>query len=75
MQGFLLFILILSGIIAAGSIMLMAPKWWLGVIGGMISWSNEYWSKKSLESTLKKVAIVASIIFVIVCIIYPYVNM
>jgi preprotein translocase subunit SecG len=40
-------------------------------IGGM-SGASEYGSKKSLETKLKKVAIVAGALFVIIALILPY---
>jgi len=56
------------------SILLMAPKGGLGFgIGGM-STSNEYGSKKSIEWTLKKTAIISIVLFTIAAILYPYAN-
>jgi len=40
-------------------------------IGGM-SGANEYGSKKSLETKLKKVAIGAIVVFVLIALILPY---
>lgn len=65
-------IMILSGITFIVSVLLMTPKWglWFG-IGGM-STSNEYGSKKSIESTLKKSALFSVVIASLSAIIYPY---
>jgi protein translocase SecG subunit len=67
-------ILIITGLIFSICIMLMSPKGGLGFsIGGMSS-NNEYGSKKSLEHTIKKVAYVTGIIFVVTALLYPYLN-
>jgi len=52
----------------------MSPKWgiWFWIWG--ISTSNEYGSKKSVENTLKKVAIFSIIVFTLTAVIYPYLN-
>ena len=64
--------MILAGVFFVGSILLMSPKWGIGLgIGGM-SGANEYGSKKSLETKLKKVAVVAGVIFVIIALVLPY---
>lgn len=72
MYTLLIIIMILSGVAFIWSVLLMSPKWgiWLG-IGGFSGW-NEYGSKKSLEVRIKKIAIIAAIIFVLVSIILPY---
>ncbi len=50
----------------------MSPKWGLWIwLGGMSGW-GEYGSKKSLETTLKKVAVVTAIIFVVAALFYPF---
>jgi protein translocase SecG subunit len=50
----------------------MSPKGGIGLgIGGM-SGASEYGSKKSLEGNLKKTAIVAGAIFIIIALILPY---
>jgi protein translocase SecG subunit len=74
MQSALMVILIISGILFIWSVMFMSPKWglWVG-LGGMAGW-GEYGSKKSVENTLKKVAVVAAIVFVITAVCYPYVG-
>ena len=72
MQILFVSILLITGIVFIGSVMLMSPKWglWFG-IGGMTT-SNEYGSKKSLEGTLKKSACIAGGIFVLSVVIFPY---
>lgn len=73
MQSLLTLILILSWILFIWSVMFMSPKGWLGVwLGGMAGW-GEYGSKKSVENTLKKTAVVAAIVFVVVALSYPYI--
>lgn len=74
MKTVLLGLLFVSGILFVISVMLMSPKGGLGLgIGGVAS-SNEYGSKKSIESTLKKVALISGIIFVAVVLYLPYAN-
>lgn len=67
-------LLIVSGIVFATAVMLMSPKWWLGIsLGGMNS-TNEYGSKKSLEHNIKNVAYISGLVFVVVCVLYPYLH-
>ena len=68
----LITLMILSGIIAIFSILLMNPKGWLGFGIAGIAWSNEYGSKKSIETTLKKAAYISIVIFIISVILLPY---
>lgn len=70
----LLTIMIISGIIFAISLLLMNPKWWLGMWIAGFWWSHEYGSKKSITATLKKVATISSVIFIIVVLVYPFVS-
>jgi len=73
MTTFIFVIMILSWIIFIISVLLMSPKWglWFGITG--ISTSNEYSSKKSVESTLKKSAFFSIIVFTLLVIVYPYI--
>ncbi|MDR0651375.1 MAG: preprotein translocase subunit SecG [Candidatus Peribacteria bacterium] len=78
MKTVLIVILVLLGIILVGSILLMNPKG--GGIGMGIGGSagggsgNEYGSKKSIEGTLKKVAMVTAILFVGVSLFLPFLD-
>jgi preprotein translocase subunit SecG len=72
MQSVLLGAILISWILFIGSVMLMSPKWGLWIWLGGMSWWGEYWSKKSLETTLKKVAVVTAIIFVAASLFYPF---
>lgn len=74
MITFLTILLLTSGTIFIIAVMLLAPKWWIGFGIGGAAGSNEYWSKKSIEGTIKKIAFIAIAIFLIVVIIYPYMN-
>lgn len=67
-------ILIISGLASAISIMMMSPKWglWFGVSGVSGASTNEYGSKKSLEHGIKRIAIIATVVFVCTCLLYPY---
>jgi preprotein translocase subunit SecG len=72
MRTFLLILLILSGIIFVGCVMLMSPKWWLWA---WIAWGwgwGDYGSKKSVESTLKNIAYVTALVFVLSALFLPY---
>lgn len=73
MSLFVLILMILSGILFIVSVLLMSPKWWLWFWVWWMSTSNEYWSKKSIETTLKKSALFAIILFTVCAIIYPYI--
>lgn len=64
--------MIITGILLIGSVLLMSPKGWLGLGLGWMSSTGEYGSKKTIEWTLKKVALVASLIFIISALILPY---
>lgn len=68
----LIIVMILAGILLIGSVLLMSPKGWLWLGLGWMSSSGEYGSKKTIEGTLKKVALVASLIFIISALILPY---
>ena len=54
--------------------MLMQPQGSLGLgMGGMAN-SGEYGSQKSLESSLKKIAMFSGLVFVLVTLALPYVD-
>lgn len=74
MNTILIIGLIISWLVFATTVMLMSPKWWLWFGIGGASQSNEYGSKKSLEHTFKNAAYISGIIFVIICVLYPYLN-
>jgi protein translocase SecG subunit len=74
MRSIVIAVLIISGVIFAGSVMLMSPKGGLGVAIGGVGGSNEYGSKKSLENTLKQSALWSVIIFVLASLILPYMS-
>ncbi|USN54380.1 MAG: preprotein translocase subunit SecG [Candidatus Peribacteria bacterium] len=74
MRSLLILILIIAGILFVGSVMLMTPKGGLGMGIAGVGGGNEYGSKKSVETTLKKVAIVSSLAFVVVSLFLPYVG-
>lgn len=73
MITFVFIIMILSGALFILSVLLMTPKWglWFWITG--MATSNEYSSKKSVESTLKKTAIISIILFTLSAIVYPYI--
>ncbi|MDP2669684.1 MAG: preprotein translocase subunit SecG [bacterium] len=51
----------------------MSPKGGLGVgLGGSMAGGGEYGSKKSVETTLKKVAYITAIVFLLCAIALPY---
>lgn len=74
MRTVLLTLFFVSGIVFVLTIMLMSPKGGLGFGMGGASSSNEYGSQKSLEYTLKKVALVSFLVFIVVTIALPLVQ-
>jgi protein translocase SecG subunit len=74
MKSSLIVALILIGIVFMISVLLMSPKGWLGFGIGGAGGSNEYGSKKSIEFTLKRVALIAGIAFVVVATAIPLIS-
>jgi len=74
MTSLLLTVIIISGFMFIISVLLMAPKGGLGFGVGGMSTSNEYGSKKSLEGTLKKSAVLSLVFFTVSSMLYPYAN-
>lgn len=72
MRTLLIIVLILAWITFVGSVLLMSPKWGLGLGIGWMAWGNEYGSKKTLENKLKKTALISGSIFLIASLILPY---
>jgi preprotein translocase subunit SecG len=66
--------LIVTWIAFVVSVLLMSPKWWLWLGIGWAAWSNEYGSKKSIESTLKKTALIAGGLFFVIALFLPYIK-
>lgn len=76
MYTVMLILLILTGIVSIGSVLLQSPKGggiWMG-IGGASAGGNEYGSKKTMEGKLKKIALISGILFVIIVLFLPYVK-
>ncbi len=76
MYTLMLILLILTGIVFIGSVLLQSPKGggiWMG-IGGASAGGNEYGSKKTMEGKLKKIALISGILFVIIVLFLPYVK-
>ncbi len=76
MYTVMLILLILTGIVFIGSVLLQSPKGggiWMG-IGGASAGGNEYGSKKTMEGKLKKIALISGILFVIIVLFLPYVK-
>ena len=72
MRTLLIILMITSWVVFVISVLMMSPKWGLGMgIGGMSS-SGEYGSKKSMEGRLKNIAILAALVFIITSLILPY---
>ena len=72
----MLILLILTGIVFIGSVLLQSPKGggiWMGIGGASAGW-NEYGSKKTMEGKLKKIALISGILFVIIVLFLPYVK-
>lgn len=75
MSTILIIVFLIAGIIFSGSVLLMNPKGglWFGIWWAIWWWSNEYGSKKSVETSLKTTAQIAGIILVLSALILPYV--
>lgn len=68
----LIIVLVISGISFVWSVLLMSPKGWLWLgIGWAAGW-GDYGSKKTLETKLKRVALICGLLFIISSIILPY---
>ena len=75
MKSALIIIMVVLWCVFMASVLMMSPKWWIGLgIGGASAGWNEYGSKKSIEWKLKIVAMVAGILFVGVCAFMPFVG-
>jgi len=72
MRIVLIILLVLSGITFVWSVLLMSPKGWLGLGIGWAAGGSDYGSKKTLETKLKKVALISALLFVISAVILPY---
>lgn len=71
MKTTLIILMIALGIVFMVSILLMSPKGWLGFGIGGAGGNNEYGSKKSIEHTLKQVALISLIAFIVIVVAYP----
>lgn len=75
MKAALTIIMVILWCVFMASVLMMSPKWWIGMwIWGFSAWWNEYGSKKSIEWKLKIVAMVSWILFVLVCAFMPFVD-
>lgn len=70
----LIAVMLISWVLFIGSVLLMTPKGWVGFWIWGAENTNEYGSKKSIETTLKKVAAVTSVIFVATVLFMPFVK-
>lgn len=75
MRSLLIVGIVVLGIVFSVSVMLMSSKGglWFGIGGAAAGW-NEYGSKKTLEWTLKKVALVTGIAFIALSVALPYIS-
>lgn len=71
MKSILIWTMIVLGIIFMISVLLMSPKGWLGFGIGGSGGNNEYGSKKSIEFTLKRIALISVILFVVIATAIP----
>lgn len=72
MRIVLIVLMIAAGIVFVGSVLLMSPKGGIGLGIGGLSGGGDYGSKKSLETNLKKVAVISVVIFVLIALVLPY---
>lgn len=78
MKTALFIVLFALWIIIIASILMMNPKdggiwmwiWWMAAWWG----GNEYWSKKTMEAKLKKIALICTILLLLVCLFLPFVD-
>ncbi len=75
MKTALIVALVILWIVFMACVLMMSPKGgiWLW-IGGAAAWWNEYGSKKSIEWKLKLIAMIAWILFMLVCAFLPFVG-
>jgi protein translocase SecG subunit len=75
MSTILIIVFVIAGLVFSGSVLLMNPKGglWFGIGWGLWWWSNEYGSKKSVETSLKSTAQISGIILVGTALILPYI--
>lgn len=75
MKTALIIALVVLWIVFMACVLMMSPKGgiWLG-IGWAAAWGNEYGSKKSIEWKLKLIAMIAWILFLLVCVFLPFVG-
>lgn len=73
METVLIVLLIVSGLVLTGSVMLMSPKGGgLGAgITGVAAGGN-YGSTRNVESRLKRIALISAVVFLVVSIALPY---
>ena len=76
MRTILIVALVVLWVIFIASVMMMSPKGWLWLGIGWASASGwwDFGSKKSMESKLKNIAIITSILFVVISLVLPFVN-
>ena len=65
-------VLIISGILFTGSVLMMSAKGGLGMGIGGASGTGDYGSKKSIETKLKKTATISFVVFMAIVIFLPY---
>lgn len=75
MKTALIIAMVVFGCVFVACVLMMSPKGWIGLgIGWASAGWNEYWSKKSIEWKLKLVAMITGIIFVGICLFFPFVG-
>ena len=75
MKTALIIILVILWCVFMACVLMMSPKWWIGLWIGWFSGAwNEYGSKKSIEWKLKLIAMISGILFVWICIFLPFVG-
>lgn len=68
----LIILLVLSWIGFVWSVLLMSPKGWLWLGIGWAAGGGDYGSKKTIETKLKKLALISILIFFVCAVILPY---
>ena len=76
MRTLLIIAMLITGIVFIASVLLQSPKGGgIGMgLGGASAGGNEYWSKKTMEGKLKKIALISGVLFVSIVLFLPYVR-
>ncbi len=72
MNAVLIILLLLSWVVFVISVLLQSAKGGLWVAIGWVSSGGDYGSKKSLETSLKRISWISGIVFVVIALFLPF---